>query len=112
MYYIGTINFYISIFDGTGNFEISEGGSVVVTGRVSVLDDSDSEDLNAELHTPDVDENELSLKSRDIYKDLGLRGYDYKGLFRGVEEADIKGDILSFFYGYAMYLNPIDIIHS
>ncbi|XP_060839445.1 fatty acid synthase-like isoform X1 [Rhopalosiphum padi] len=85
----GNVNFLINIFEGTGNFEICEGGSVAVTGRIYIPDDIETEQL--ELPEPYVDENNLSLKSVDIYKDLGLRGYDYKGVFRGVNEADNKG---------------------
>ncbi|XP_008180398.1 fatty acid synthase isoform X2 [Acyrthosiphon pisum] len=87
----GNVNFSISIFEGTGNFEICEGGSVAVTGHISVLDDTDLEQLEAELPVIDINENALPLKSGDIYKDLGLRGYDYKGLFKGVQESDNKG---------------------
>ncbi|CAI6345632.1 unnamed protein product [Macrosiphum euphorbiae] len=87
----GNVNFSISIFEGTGNFEICEGDSVAVTGHISVLDDTDLEQLEAELPVIDINENALPLKSGDIYKDLGLRGYDYKGLFRGVQESDNKG---------------------
>jgi len=88
-YFTGNVNFLINIFEGTGNFEICEGGSVAVTGRIYVPDDIETEQL--ELPEPYVDENNLPLKSVDIYKDLGLRGYDYKGVFRGVNEADNKG---------------------
>jgi len=93
-HFAGNVNFSISIFEGTGNFEICEGDSVAVTGHISVLDDTDLEQLEAELPVIDINENTLPLKSGDIYKDLGLRGYDYKGLFKGVQESDNKGDIL------------------
>ncbi|XP_050423114.1 fatty acid synthase-like isoform X2 [Adelges cooleyi] len=85
----GNVNFLINIFEGTGNFEICEGGSVAVTGKIYIPEDIELEQL--ELPEPDVEENGLSLKTNDIYKDLGLRGYDYKGVFRGVKEADNRG---------------------
>lgn len=100
--FIGTVNFSISIFEGTGNFELCEGGSVAVTGKISVLDDPDSEQLEAELPTSIIDKNALPLKSGDIYKDLGLRGYDYKGVFKGIKESDDKGEILN---SYTVILN-------
>lgn len=83
----------INIFEGTGNFEICEGGSVAVTGRIYIPDDIESEQL--ELPEPYVEDNTLPLKTNDIYKDLGLRGYDYKGIFRGVKEADSKGKLFN-----------------
>lgn len=64
----------------------------MVTGRISFLDDTDSELLDAELPALVVDKSTLPLKSGDIYKDLGLRGYDYRGVFRGVKEADSEGN--------------------
>jgi hypothetical protein len=96
-YIVGDVNFSINIFEGSGNFEINEGGSVVVTGHISVLNDTDSEQLDAELPVVNIDNNTLYLKSEDIYKDLGLRGYDYKGVFRGVKESDSKGDKIIIF---------------
>lgn len=66
-----------------------------MTGNISILNDTDSELLDAELPILDINENAIPLKSGDIYKDLGLRGYDYKGAFRGVKESDNKGDTLN-----------------
>lgn len=96
-YFQGNVNFSINIFESSGNFELCEGDSIAVTGHISVLDNSDSEQLADELPVLSVNEKSLPLKSGDIYKDLGLRGYDYKGVFRGVKESDNKGKLL-FFY--------------
>lgn len=63
-----------------------------MNGRISVFDDVDSDQLAAELPTNKVDQSALPLKRGEIYKDLGLRGYDYKGVFKGVEESDPKGN--------------------
>lgn len=64
-----------------------------MTGKITILDDTNSEQFEAELPEVNIDKNVLPLKSVDIYKDLGLRGYDYKGLFKGVKESDSKGEI-------------------
>lgn len=69
----------------------------MVTGHISDLVDTDSEQLNAELPVVNIDKDSLSLKSGDIYKALGLRGYDYKGVFKGVKESDCKGDEIIIF---------------
>lgn len=92
------MNFSINIFEGSGNFEICEGGSVVVTGLISLLDNTDYEQLDAELPAVNIDKNTLPLKTGDIYKDLGLRGYEYKGVFKGVKESDIKGDTIIIYH--------------
>lgn len=93
-YFLGNVNFSINIFEGSGNFEICEGETVTVTGHISVLNDGDSEQLADELPALSVDEKSLPLKCADIYKNLGLRGYDYKGVFKGVKESDNKGELL------------------
>ncbi len=38
-----------------------------------------------------VDKDEESMSSRDIYKELRLRGYHYSGLFRSLKSATTKG---------------------
>jgi len=97
-HFTGNVKFSINIFEGSGNFEICEGDSVAVTGHISILNDTDLDQLEAELPVLNIDENTISLKSEDIYKDLGLRGYDYKGMFRGIKESDNKGDTINYFF--------------
>ncbi|XP_066991506.2 fatty acid synthase [Anabrus simplex] len=87
----GSVRFLINIFDGTGNFELCEGGSVAVSGRILVPEDVDREML--ELPPPSVPSEKglFSLAAADIYKDLRLRGYDYGGIFRGITASDSRG---------------------
>ena len=71
---------------GTGKYEILEGGSVVSSGKISLLDS-----------TPDLSEADFEEKSKyelsvgDIYKELRLRGYDYGPSFQGIVNSDITG---------------------
>ncbi|XP_054286913.1 fatty acid synthase-like [Macrosteles quadrilineatus] len=86
----GSVKFLINIFDGTGDFELVEGGSVAVSGRVRLPEDVEKEQLT--LPPPPKPQGDfLDLERADIYKDLRLRGYDYTGVFRGVSQADNKG---------------------
>lgn len=94
---VGDVHFSVKIFDKSGDFEICEGGSVVTNGRISVIDYIDLDQLAAELPTIEVGNYELPLKREDIYKDLGLRGYDYKGVFKGVKESDHTCKILKLY---------------
>lgn len=57
----------------TGLFEITENGSLAVTGKIS--SPSDSEVLTNDAYQFKVDADILSTK--DIYKELRLRGYYY-----------------------------------
>lgn len=77
---------------GTGNFEVVEGGAAIVTGRVYVPEDVSKEMVD--LAPPEVPQPEdlLKLTTRDIYKELRLRGYNYKGLFRSLESSDNTGN--------------------
>ncbi|XP_065226660.1 fatty acid synthase-like [Planococcus citri] len=84
----GTVKFAVNIFDGTGEFEICESGSVAVKGIIRVPEDVNKETLS--LPEPYVPEG-LSLNSPDIYKELSLRGYDYSGIFRGIKTSDNYG---------------------
>lgn len=86
----GSVKFLVNVFDGTGDFELCEGGSVAVSGRVRLPEDVAKEQLTLPTPTPSQ-EKLLNLETADIYKDLRLRGYDYTGIFRGVKEADNKG---------------------
>ena len=85
------MKFLINIFDGTGDFELCEAGSVAVSGRIYVPEDADKEQLDLPPPVQRVEKELLPLKTADIYKDLRLRGYDYGGIFRGIAESDNRG---------------------
>lgn len=87
----GSVKFLINIFEGTGEFELCEGGSVAVSGRISVPEDVSKELLNLPKQQPNVEKDVLPLNLSDIYKELRLRGYDYEGIFRGITESDNRG---------------------
>lgn len=83
----GTVKLGINFFDGTGRFEISEGGSMAVSGKISIPEDIDSEELDLESLT-----GTGHMETNDVYKELRLRGYDYNGIFRGILSSDSKAD--------------------
>lgn len=86
----GSVKFLINIFEGSGDFEICESGSVAVSGKVFIPENIENEMLD--LPTYKTNENDLlSLTTADIYKELRLRGYDYDGLFKGITESDNRG---------------------
>ncbi|XP_058792836.1 fatty acid synthase [Phymastichus coffea] len=88
----GSVKFLINIFDGTGDFEICEGGSVAVTGKIRIPEDVNKEQLN--LQPPSIPSKPelLELKTEDIYKELRLRGYDYSGIFQSIVSSDNFGN--------------------
>ncbi|KYM98433.1 Fatty acid synthase [Cyphomyrmex costatus] len=84
------VELYISI-QTDGKFEITEGESVVVTGTVYETLNPEQEMIPIDLLPEDSDEDEV-MTLRDIYKELKLRGYQYKGLFRGLKSASVSGN--------------------
>lgn len=82
-----SVDLTIMIHYGSGQFEITENGVTVVSGRVRLINSNSADDEENET-VPLVDYPILDQK--EFYKELRLRGYHYNGLFRGVEEA--RGD--------------------
>lgn len=76
---------------GSGNFEIVEGGAAIVTGKIFVPEDINKEIVNLEPPEEESDPNLLPMSSKDFYKELRLRGYNYKGLFRSITKANNEG---------------------
>ncbi|XP_036138949.1 fatty acid synthase-like [Monomorium pharaonis] len=72
-----------------GKFEITEGNSIVVTGRINISN-ADQEITSTNI-LPENKEEEY-MTARDIYKELKLRGYQYSGWFRGLHSASISGN--------------------
>ncbi|XP_029725313.1 fatty acid synthase [Aedes albopictus] len=75
------VELLITIQEVSGHFEISEGSTVVVTGRARMLEDATYPAIQ-EVSSPTV-----TLQLKDFYKELRLHGYYYTGLFKSVLEA-------------------------
>lgn len=82
----GVVKFGLNFFDGTGNFEICEGGSLAVSGKISIPEDVEKEELPLDALPASTLGKELN--TNDVYKELRLRGYDYSGIFRGIVKSD------------------------
>ncbi|XP_011499008.1 PREDICTED: fatty acid synthase [Ceratosolen solmsi marchali] len=89
----GSVKFLINVFDGTGDFEICEGGSVAVTGKIRRPENVEKEQLKLPMPSGSKEPELLELKTEDVYKDLRLRGYDYSGYFQGILSADNRGSV-------------------
>ncbi|KAK0083564.1 hypothetical protein PV325_008602 [Microctonus aethiopoides] len=84
----GIVTLSVMIQKGTGRFEVGEGGEAVATGRIHFTQNPSTEKINPSL--PDDDGTE-QIASRDFYKELTLRGYQYEGLFKGIKCSTING---------------------
>ncbi|KAK9502678.1 hypothetical protein O3M35_011399 [Rhynocoris fuscipes] len=87
----GIVRFLVNIFDGSGDFELCEGGAVVVHGKIMKSEGIQKDGLN--LRKPLADSEHLTLRKEHVYRDLRLRGYDYTGIFQGISTSDNIGAV-------------------
>ncbi|XP_011875303.1 PREDICTED: fatty acid synthase-like [Vollenhovia emeryi] len=80
---------HLSIQKDSNRFEIIEGGNVIVTGIVRIPTNIANEKIPTDLVEHADEEEEMNTK--DIYKELRLRGYQYSGVFRGLKSASVTG---------------------
>lgn len=88
----GSVKFLINILEGSGEFEVHEGGSVAVAGFIRTPEDVNQEFLPLEPLDIPTKPKHIPLNTSDSYKELRLRGYDYYGKFRGIKVCDNLGD--------------------
>ncbi|CAB3220194.1 unnamed protein product [Arctia plantaginis] len=87
----GNLEFIIMIQKGSGNFEIVESGASIVTGRIYAKKNV-GQDYRVLPSTPESSSpNVKHMLTKDFYKELRLRGYQYSGSFRGVLGCNIDG---------------------
>lgn len=78
----------IMVHYGSGQFEITENGTVVVSGIVREVENSDLADDSLDMEFMN---NSVVLEKKDFYKELRLRGYHYQNQFQGIEKASGDG---------------------
>jgi hypothetical protein len=71
----------------SGEFEICKERTLFASGRVTVPKNI-REEYVRNFPTPDGGGN-LSLAGEEVYEELEQRGYQYRGLFRGILEAKL-----------------------
>ncbi|XP_065209089.1 fatty acid synthase-like [Planococcus citri] len=88
----GGLKFHVAIHVGSKIFEVTENGATVATGIVRALKNVDKEmvDLEPIDYTISNTDDEY-LSTSDIYKEMRLRGYQYKGMFRNIARANFDG---------------------
>uniref|UniRef100_A0A1W7RAJ9 Fatty acid synthase n=1 Tax=Hadrurus spadix TaxID=141984 RepID=A0A1W7RAJ9_9SCOR len=83
----GITRFLVNLMHISGDFEICEGGTVAASGKIKEIE----EVVISTNSFPKPDPTALKLESKDLYKELRLRGYDYGPTFQGLLEAESSG---------------------
>ncbi|XP_011142771.1 fatty acid synthase [Harpegnathos saltator] len=105
----GLVKFAINIFEGTGNFEICESGTVAVSGSIRMSSNIKEDQLTLPPPSETIDEGVLPLNTNDIYKKLRLCGYEYRGIFQGIKSGNGYGTIgeLSWVNNWVSYMDSM-----
>jgi hypothetical protein len=74
----GLVKLIITIQRGIGNFEVMNKDAVVATGRITPCSNMSQEQDNLESHVLNTGDPTLILEQDEIYKELYLRGYNYR----------------------------------
>ncbi|XP_065209087.1 fatty acid synthase-like [Planococcus citri] len=88
------LKFHVTIQIGTKSFEVSESGATVASGTIRILENIDKESESTTLTKDKVMVSSSGydfLSTSDFYKELRLRGYQYKGVFKKVVRANYDG---------------------
>ncbi|CAF3471296.1 unnamed protein product [Rotaria socialis] len=80
--------FYVNILPTNGTFEIIENNTIIVTGRISQSEQLTMQKFHQQMK---INDNDKNLQTNEIYRDFNLRGYEYSGLFRGINQMNIDG---------------------
>jgi len=85
----GELKFVLSVL-ASGEFELKESNEIVASGQIRASNTVEKELLNL-FPSKTKSGKFLPLKSADIYKELRLKGYDYKEPYRGIKLIDNIG---------------------
>ncbi|XP_050524285.1 fatty acid synthase [Daktulosphaira vitifoliae] len=101
----GALDLTVMVQKGSGTFEVVESGAVVVTGRIYVPTDINKLMIDVPPHNNK--EDDCDLVGKDIYKELRLRGYNYKGLFRSLTRVNLDATVgkVSWFNNWVAFMD-------
>ncbi|XP_065217200.1 fatty acid synthase-like [Planococcus citri] len=94
----GHLRLLVTIAAGNKHFNVTENGQILASGTVRILENADKETLNVPVHNDDSNSNDVNLSTDDFYKELRLRGYHYKGLFKQVAGVNYEGTYGEIFW--------------
>ena len=94
--------FVVRLMETSGDFSVSEGGAVIVSGRIFAQDEESPLKLQNLLERESIGEpmyeEEIVLSQKELYKELRVRGYDYGPNFQGLHQLSLnqhRGKVVS-----------------
>ncbi|XP_032285376.1 fatty acid synthase [Phoca vitulina] len=88
----GTVALEVRLLEASRTFEVSENGTLIVSGKVYQWEEPDPKLFDSQEGPDPTDPTAaFHLSQGDVYKELRLRGYDYGPYFQGILEADLGG---------------------
>jgi fatty acid synthase len=84
------VTFTVTIAPKNGIFEVVEGDTIVVTGRVYTPEQPIEFETVPQVSWTGRQKTDL-MEQEEIYKELRLRGYEYQGEFQPIIKADTEG---------------------
>lgn len=98
----------ITVLRGSRRFEVSENEQVVLFGTYTISKDIVEEPADIPFEVRDA-KGGLPLKETDVYKELRLRGYNFRGQFRGVKETnfDATEAVVRFDSNFVTFLESL-----
>ncbi|XP_030080615.1 fatty acid synthase [Drosophila hydei] len=105
----GEVELNVMIHYGTGHFEITEGGALVVTGKIREIENP----TIPEVYHFEKESQFPMVSKKDFYKELKLRGYHYNGAFRAVKSARSDGQYgqVEWNYNWVTFMDAMLQIH-
>ncbi|XP_065215656.1 fatty acid synthase-like [Planococcus citri] len=88
----GVVKFLVTITPVRKHFEVSENGQILASGTVRLPENVDKEMIDVKQDDVTVSDcDDIYLNTNDFYKELRLRGYQYKGSFKQVARVHYTG---------------------
>ncbi|KAG5873391.1 hypothetical protein JTB14_027737 [Gonioctena quinquepunctata] len=86
------VQFLVNIMKHSGNFEIHEGGSMVATGNIRLVQDISRELMDLDRKsTLGIPNGVPSMNRDDVYSELNLRGLSLRESYQGITGCSIDG---------------------
>ena len=81
----------VRLAPASNSFEIANGDQLAVSGKIFVPEEPLTMEDQTKQKPVNRDEGAVELSTKDAYKELRLRGYEYGGLFQGIVKAKNDG---------------------